>query len=133
MSTYFDRVPSARPRRFVLGEEAVGPGRVGVSGSSCWIRAVYQALRASPRRPRDRDEVVTLFREWAMAPQQSRFRDMVRKRLRGKDLGCYCRLDWCCHADVLLQIANDGGETTGPPPEPPTGLTVQGEPGEPDS
>jgi hypothetical protein len=39
MSTHFDRMLAARPRRFVLGEEAVGPGRVGVSGGSCWSRA----------------------------------------------------------------------------------------------
>jgi len=26
--------------------------------------------------------------------------------LRGRDLGCYCRLDQECHADVLLELAN---------------------------
>jgi hypothetical protein len=26
--------------------------------------------------------------------------------LRGKDLACWCPLDKCCHADVLLEIAN---------------------------
>ena len=28
------------------------------------------------------------------------------KKLRGKNLACWCRLDKPCHADVLLKIAN---------------------------
>jgi hypothetical protein len=28
------------------------------------------------------------------------------KRLRGKDLACWCPLDQPCHADVLLELAN---------------------------
>jgi hypothetical protein len=30
----------------------------------------------------------------------------ICKDLRGKNLACWCRLDQCCHADVLLEIAN---------------------------
>lgn len=26
--------------------------------------------------------------------------------LRGKNLACWCRLDQCCHADVLMEMAN---------------------------
>ena len=33
--------------------------------------------------------------------------------LRGKDLACWCALDKQCHADVLLQIANEGTGDTG--------------------
>jgi hypothetical protein len=29
------------------------------------------------------------------------------QELRGKDLACWCALDKPCHADMLLQIAND--------------------------
>ena len=29
------------------------------------------------------------------------------KELRGKDLACWCALDQPCHADVLLEIANE--------------------------
>jgi hypothetical protein len=35
--------------------------------------------------------------------------ETIRKRLRGKDLACWCKLDQPCHADVLLEIANSGG------------------------
>ncbi len=33
--------------------------------------------------------------------------------LRGKDLACWCPLDQPCHADVLLEIANQPGEDNG--------------------
>lgn len=29
-------------------------------------------------------------------------------RIKGKDLCCWCPLDQPCHADVLLEIANEG-------------------------
>ncbi len=31
---------------------------------------------------------------------------MIRRNLRGKNLGCWCALSAPCHADVLLEIAN---------------------------
>lgn len=34
------------------------------------------------------------------------FPDKDIKKLRGKDLACWCPLDQPCHADVLLEIAN---------------------------
>lgn len=33
------------------------------------------------------------------------FRPAV-EQLRGRDLACWCPLDWPCHADVLLELAN---------------------------
>lgn len=35
--------------------------------------------------------------------------DEIRTYLRGKDLACWCPLNQPCHADVLLEIANEGG------------------------
>lgn len=43
---------------------------------------------------------------WVMASQLTNLED-VRRQLRGKNLACWCRLDWPCHADVLLRLAND--------------------------
>lgn len=31
----------------------------------------------------------------------------AREELRGKNLACWCPLERACHADVLLEIAND--------------------------
>lgn len=53
-------------------------------------------------------DVVTAYRGWIVANQQSseRFRLPVAE-LRGKDLACWCPLDRPCHADVLLELANN--------------------------
>ena len=32
----------------------------------------------------------------------------VKRELAGKDLVCWCALDQPCHADVLLELANEG-------------------------
>lgn len=37
----------------------------------------------------------------------------IRAELRGKDLACWCPLDQPCHADVLLEIANEPTTTRG--------------------
>ena len=36
--------------------------------------------------------------------------DRIRNELAGSDLACWCPLGQPCHADVLLEIANRGGE-----------------------
>jgi len=33
-------------------------------------------------------------------------RDNIRAELAGKDLACWCPLDQPCHADVLIELAN---------------------------
>lgn len=72
-----------------------------------------------------RADAVALFREYvttgsAIASDQSgsiqpwdplgRLPEMVRIKLAGHDLVCWCPLDQPCHADVLLELAN--GPTT---------------------
>ena len=45
--------------------------------------------------------------------EMMRYRDVVREHigeLRGKNLACWCPLDKPCHADVLLEIANQPSE-----------------------
>lgn len=32
----------------------------------------------------------------------------IRRELAGKNLACWCPLDQPCHADVLLELANEG-------------------------
>lgn len=72
-------------------------------------------------------EAVDLFRRWLAGKMSTREwneqfshcrigmvadRQVVRAclhRLRGKDLACWCPLDAAaCHADVLLELANQG-------------------------
>lgn len=49
-------------------------------------------------------EAVERFREWLNT--QDDLQAAIRKELAGKDLACWCRLDLPCHADVLLEVAN---------------------------
>lgn len=45
-----------------------------------------------------REEAVAKFRAYAVKLDVT--------ELRGKDLACWCHPNWCCHADVLLELAN---------------------------
>jgi hypothetical protein len=52
-----------------------------------------QGAKRTIRRIRDED----------MTPER---REAARRKLRGKPLGCFCKPDEPCHADVLIEIAN---------------------------
>ena len=36
--------------------------------------------------------------------------EAIQQQFKGKNLACWCPLDDDCHADVLLAIANEGGQ-----------------------
>jgi len=54
----------------------------------------------------DRVEAVRRYRAFAFGDETLK-RD-ARALLRGRNLGCWCPLGDPCHADVLLELANDG-------------------------
>jgi Domain of unknown function (DUF4326) len=49
---------------------------------------------------------VARYREWITSPERAELLARARRELRGRDLGCYCKLDFPCHADVLLELVN---------------------------
>lgn len=56
---------------------------------------------------------VSIYREWLTDPNSIHGHVNERTKLlihlpelRGKDLACWCPLDKPCHADILLEIAN---------------------------
>lgn len=56
-------------------------------------------------------EAVDLYRRWMAGEEfagvtQPRPTAVQLQSLRGRPLGCFCRLDQPCHADALLQIVN---------------------------
>lgn len=67
--------------------------------------------------PMTPEEGVACYRKWIVARDADRERskrsfdgpysDKIKTELRGKNLACWCPLDQPCHADVLLEIAND--------------------------
>lgn len=91
----------------------MAPTRVRLSRARGWRKPPEAASVAYPtkwqnphRNLRPRSEAVREYRDYlATRP------DLVaaaRRELAGRDLACWCPLDEPCHADVLLDVANDG-------------------------
>lgn len=75
----------------------------------------WQDLAVQPGYETPKELVVREFRSWleGKSPYVD-FHPEKRKQildhideLRGKNLACWCRSDEFCHADVLLEIANE--------------------------
>ncbi|MFJ8625608.1 DUF6195 family protein [Kitasatospora sp. NPDC093550] len=67
---------------------------------------------ASPAgAPMDAEEAVDLFAATLRGPVGRYYADEFARALRGLDLMCTCPLDVPCHADVLLHLANDPGNS----------------------
>ncbi len=54
-----------------------------------------------------RDEAVRRYHEDLVTGRLGVTAEDAKRELRGRDLACYCRLDEPCHADVLLEVANE--------------------------
>jgi hypothetical protein len=54
-----------------------------------------------------RAEAVRRYRDDLLADRLMITVEDVKQQLRGADLACYCPLNEPCHADVLLEVAND--------------------------
>ena len=54
-----------------------------------------------------RAEAVRHYRDDLFAGRLAVTVEDVRRELRGRDLACYCPRDEPCHADVLLDVANE--------------------------
>jgi hypothetical protein len=81
------------------------PGAVVVARPSRWgnpfvIGAEHDGLALT------REETVRLFREALLDGRLDVDVTAVRAELRGRDLACWCSLEVPCHADVLLEVAN---------------------------
>jgi hypothetical protein len=62
---------------------------------------------AFPGDPDSHAEAAAAFRAWVTAPGQADLLARARRELAGRDLMCWCRLGLPCHADVLLELANE--------------------------
>lgn len=82
------RIQRKRTKGWRMPEGAVYVGRGSRWGNPCCVE-----------RPSQRLDAVAWF-ETHVAPA------LDVADLRGKDLACWCPLDQPCHADVLLELAN---------------------------
>lgn len=72
-----------------------------------YVEYVRQQVRVGKNRTRLENElraqVVAQFKMWLLGNEELLSQ---LEELRGKDLACWCRWNDCCHADVLLELAN---------------------------
>jgi hypothetical protein len=54
----------------------------------------------------DGQMAVDAFRCWVDTQAFDAWKEDARRTLRGKNLACWCPIDQPCHADVLLELAN---------------------------
>ena len=81
------------------------PGAVVVARPSRWGNP-YAIGASHEGRTLTREETVELFRAALLDGRLGFDVTDVRATLRGRDLACWCPLDVPCHADVLLEVAN---------------------------
>jgi len=53
-----------------------------------------------------REQAIAMYEEWLQRAENEPLLRKAREVLKGKNLGCWCRLDDPCHADVLLRLVN---------------------------
>jgi hypothetical protein len=103
------RIQRKRTKGWKMPEGAVYVGRPTKWGNP-FIVSSLGAMNAY----RDYTNNVDLWTEWPCVDSETAvraYREMVApyrdlSKLRGKDLACWCPLDQPCHADVLLELAN---------------------------
>ena len=89
------------------------PSRIQLSRAKGWRKPPGAVVVARPTRwgnpfpvaEHGRAEAVQLYREWING--QSELITAVRAELAGRDLACWCPPGAACHADVLIELANE--------------------------
>lgn len=74
------------------------PNTVKVDRSTPWGNPCIVTPETTPA------EAVAAFRDYLDTRLSFQF-EIIRE-LRGKNLGCWCKIGEPCHGDVLLEIAN---------------------------
>jgi hypothetical protein len=115
------RIQLSRKKGWRKPEGAVVVSRPSVYGNPWRMQDVDHFNNPQPTTRAERER---RRRAWAVAQYARELRErgftgddvtmgeqfvtiaQIRERLRGKDLACWCPLDQPCHADVLLEIAN---------------------------
>ena len=97
------RIKRQRTKGWRMPEGAVYVGRPSKWGNPYRVDGPPDALRRSSA-----EAAVSAFRDLycgVLRPSKKWIADWLMP-LRGHDLACWCPLDQPCHADVLLELAN---------------------------
>jgi len=113
------RIQRKRTKGWRMSEGAIYVGRPSIYGNPfpVGIRVSVPTLNGTKAWNATADLVKVMFRLWAKretvepnnhaAAHVRLMAALERGDLRGKDLVCWCALDVPCHADVLLELANE--------------------------
>lgn len=96
------RIQRKRTKGWRMPENAVYVGRPTKWGNNYIVGTLSHD---DPPIPLSAEDAVALYRD--LQVDEMRDDDIDFNELRGKDLVCWCPLDQPCHADVLLEIANE--------------------------
>jgi hypothetical protein len=109
-------VQRSRGRGAIFPPNTIYVGRPGRFGNPFTIAKYREAFGSRIPDATASAECVVMFRlwlngcdRWWQGPESDQARRAITSnvhRLRGKNLGCWCPLDQPCHADVLLEMAN---------------------------
>lgn len=94
-----ERIQQKRIAGWRKPDNTVSVARPGRWGNPCRIGDVWQGTPI-----RTNLDAVVAFRQ--LVSGDFSYIAEVRSNLAGKNLMCFCSLDELCHADVLLEIAN---------------------------
>lgn len=97
------RIQRKRTKSWRMPKDAVYVGRPGRWGNPFIAADLLNGGNMSP------EETVDHFRRALIDGRLQVSVASVRLDLAGKDLACWCPLDAPCHADVLLELANEDG------------------------
>ncbi|WP_370309334.1 DUF4326 domain-containing protein [Sphingobium abikonense] len=105
------RVQLRRTKGWRMPPNTVSVARPGLFGNPWPISEAREHAQATGDPMSPAEIVVGWFRIWITGTSsQGRYLPptlaMIREKLGGKNLACFCPLDQPCHADVLLELAN---------------------------
>ena len=84
------------------------PNTVIVSRPSKWGNPFKRTAPGVGLGLATNSQVVAAFEEWLCTTEAGlKILQQARQELRGKNLGCWCKIGEACHGDVLLGIANE--------------------------
>lgn len=109
-----ERIQRKRTRGWRMPENTVYVGRPSKWGNPFEIRLEEKCKCCGTviQEEITSHEVLRDYRYFLRHPQSLHGWDMpsvedIQKELRGKNLACWCALDKPCHADILLELANE--------------------------
>lgn len=96
--THLIRIQRKRTKGWKMPEDTVYVGRPSKFGNPYQVGKIFDN-----KYPVTQEQAVAFYRDLMLTWRIG----VVIEELAGKNLACWCALDEPCHADVLLELANN--------------------------